>query len=104
MSLTAKLSGTVYVTWTTPRGIDRECDVEVQYEFDGRDDLKIISARPMWEVTGIGEREFDELVDAAVFDLAHDAYGEWEADYGDYLYEQFRDRMAPEGYVPGDLL
>lgn len=103
MTLTAKLSGTVTINWTTQRGVERDCDVEVEYTFDGKDDLRIISARPLWDVNGIGDRDFDELVDAAVFDLAHDAYGEWEADYGDYLYEQRRDRAA-ESYIPAGEL
>lgn len=95
---TAHLSTTVNVCWETPRHAERDCDVEVDYTFDG-DDLRITGTRFIGSVDGIGEYELDELVWEAVNEQADEAYSEWLSDRGDFLFEQARDRVA-ESYIP----
>ena len=80
---TAALSATVNVYWECRRGRDHDVDVEVEYTFDGDRDIRIQSARLLGEATGIGDYEFDALVDEAVADRAKADYSEWLADQDD---------------------
>lgn len=70
---------TVNVAWECPRGYDHDVEVEVEFSFDGDKDLQILSARTLseGEITGISDHDFDELVDEAVFECAHDEYHNW---------------------------
>lgn len=95
---TANLFTTVSICWETPAGYERDCDVEVDYTFDG-EDLRIIKAKPIGTPSGVGEWEFDELVWEAVNQEADQAYAEWEAERGEYLFDLARDRAA-ESYIP----
>ena len=84
MALTANLSTTVTLSWVNRRGCDRDCEVNVDYTFDGGDDLRIKAS----EIVGdcdLGEWAFDELLWEAVMDRAVEAYPEWLADRDDYV-------------------
>lgn len=82
MATTANLFTRIDLDWIDPRGCDRECEVEVDYTFDG-ETLHIVKTNPIGSVSGIGEWDFDELVWEAVNEVADEAYAEWLADYGD---------------------
>ena len=94
---TATLKTTVNVCWETPRHHERDCDVEVDYTFDG-DDLRIIGTRFLGSTDGIGEWELDELVWEAVSEDADQEYAEWLADRVDWI----RDDLPPAAgsYIP----
>jgi hypothetical protein len=73
------LTSTVTVQWECPKGVERECDVVVEYTFDNVDDLDVLSAEIVGGGSpyGIDAATFDELVDAAVAERASEAYGDW---------------------------
>jgi hypothetical protein len=87
MSGVQTFTACVNVSWTCRRGYDHDCDVDVTYIYDGVDDLTIVSAYAIGEMRGIGEYEFDELVDEAVFERAADDYADWLADQIDHAQE-----------------
>jgi hypothetical protein len=71
------LTSTVNVQWEDPKGIERDCDVLVEYTYDG--DVDVLSADIIEgeEPYGISESDFDDLVDAAVAERAPEAYADW---------------------------
>ena len=80
MYRTPTLTSTVTVRWDCVElGIERQCDVVVEYTFDGVDDLEVLAA----DIVGGGVPEgihpdaFDDLVDAAAAQAAPVAYGDW---------------------------
>lgn len=79
MYRTPTLTSLVSVQWQCPKGLDRECDVTVEYTFDGVDDLEVLAADVAGGVEpyGIDPDAFDALVDAAVAERAAEAYGDW---------------------------
>lgn len=79
---TAKLSGTVLIAFEDRRGHDCDCEVNVEYTYDGEDDLRILSSE-LLTPANISDWELDELIHEAAFDHAVDAYPEWLADYQD---------------------
>ena len=68
---------TVNVQWEDPKGIERDCDVLVEFMYDG--DVDVLSADIVGggEPYGISESDFDDLVDAAVAERAPEAYADW---------------------------
>ena len=91
MAKQANLFTTVAISYEDFRGYEREAQVEVDYTYDG-ETLTIVKEYYLDQPTGIGEGDFDELVYEAVEEEAPEAYAEWLADYGDWLYEQAQDR------------
>lgn len=87
---TAYLSTTVTICWETASHHERDCDADVDYTFDG-EKLRIDKIKYVGSLPGISEDDADELVWQAVNEQADEAYGEWIADYGDFLFEQARD-------------
>lgn len=75
------LTTTVTVQWecSVRHGVERQCDVVVEYTFDGVDDLDVLSADIVGggEPYGIADHLFDALVDDAVAERAAEAYGDW---------------------------
>jgi len=73
------ITTTVNVQWEDPKGIERDCDVIVEFLYDG--DVDIFSADIVnaegGEPYGISESDFDALVDAAVAEQAPEAYADW---------------------------
>lgn len=96
MAHTATLSGTVLIAFEDRRGRDCDCEVNVDYTFDG-DDLRIISSELLGPAN-ISDWELDELIWEAAYDHALDSYPEWLADRADYMSE---DCTVPP--VPGML-
>jgi hypothetical protein len=83
---TAKFSATVLIAFEDRRGNDCDCEVNVDYTFDGEDDLRILSSELLGPAN-ISEWELDELIWEAAFDHALEAYPEWQAEYADYRRE-----------------
>lgn len=75
----ATLFATVNVQWEDRKGVERDVDVEVEYNFDGRKDLQIMASTIIGEGIpyGISESCFDALVDEAVAERAFDDYDNW---------------------------
>jgi hypothetical protein len=75
------LFSTVTVQWECPKGIERQCDVVAEYNFDNVDDLEVLGADIVGggEPWGIDQESFDALVDAAVAEVASEAYGDWQS-------------------------
>ena len=61
------------------RGIERECDVDVEFTFDGVDDFEVLGADIVGggEPYGISAECFDDLVDQATIERASEVYGDW---------------------------
>ena len=82
MTRSPTLSTTVHVMWECDKriGVERYCDVAVEFTFDGVDDFEMVSA----EIVGGGEPYgictdiFDDLVDAATIEVAAEVYGSRE--------------------------
>jgi len=89
---TAHLSTTLTVYWTD-RSHERECEVEVDYTYDG-ETLKIIKSQALGNTDSCDDDWYDEQLWEGVSEVCDEAYADWCADYGDYLYEQARDRRA----------
>lgn len=92
-SITANLFTTVMLEWQDERGHYHECEVEVDYTCDG-EDVNVTKLHFLGNVDSISDDEIDDQVHDAVMDIAHEAYAEWMADYGEYLSEQAADRRA----------
>lgn len=75
------LTTTVNVQWDCNEryGVERECDVVVEFTFDGVDAVDVLSADIVGggEPYGIADHIFDMLVDEAVAERAADAYADW---------------------------
>lgn len=69
--IAAPLTARVIITWVNARGCDRDCEVEVDYTFNGND-LTIISDRALTESEL--PSDYDELVYDAVWDVADDEF------------------------------
>ena len=94
MALKANLFTTVILNYEDHRGYERETQVEVDYTFDG-EELNIVKTHCLddWDDSA---GDFFDLVFEAVEEEAAEAYAEWRADYGEWLYEQAQDREAAE--------
>lgn len=92
MAKTAHLFTTVTIDYVTRAGYEREIEIEVDYETDG-EDIRITKTSWLGEVIGADEYDIEEAMREAVWEQMPEAYAEWLADYGDYLYEQARDRQ-----------
>ena len=86
MAPTGKFSTTVIIAFEDTRGYDCDCEVNVDYTFDGDDDLRIIRSECLSDCD-ISDCELDELIWEATMDKAIDAYPEWLADYADYTQQ-----------------
>ena len=84
LPITGKFSTTVIIAFTDTRGRDCDCEVNVDYSFDGDDDLRILHADCLTECD-IGDYELDELIWEATMDKAIDAYPEWLAEYDEQV-------------------
>jgi len=73
------LSTTVHVMWECDKRIERECDVAVEFTFDGVDDFEVTAAEIVGggEPYGIRTDIFDDLVDEATIEVAPEVYGDW---------------------------
>jgi len=71
----------VTVQWecNKQRGVERQCDVAVEFAFDGVDDFEMQAADIIGggEPYGISAECFDALVDAATIEVAAEVYGDW---------------------------
>ena len=90
----ATLETTVNIKWVNHKGCDRDCDVEVEYDFDGDDHLEIIKARTVGSCD-LSSWEFDEAVHEAVADEAPEAFAEWLAERDEWA----ADARAAESYI-----
>jgi hypothetical protein len=81
MTRSPTLSTTVHVMWECDKriGVERECDVAVEFTFDGVDDFEMQAAEIVGggEPYGIRTDIFDDLVDAATIEVAPEVYGDW---------------------------
>lgn len=81
MTHSPNLSTTVHVMWECDKriGVERECDVAVEFTFDGVDDFEMMSAEIVGggEPYGIADHLFDALVDEAAIEVAAEVYGDW---------------------------
>lgn len=93
MPRTAHITCTVHVQYTDNRGRDCDATVDVDYTFDGEDDVQIQGQRTVEGGEGIGDWEFDELVWEAVSDRARDDYNEWYHERAEYLRAARADRL-----------
>jgi len=91
MNRTANLFTTVTLEWQDERGRYHDAEVEVDYTYDG-EDLNIVKIEALGNTDSIDDDDFDNQVWEAVSECADEAYAEWFADYGDWLYEQAKDR------------
>ena len=91
MNRTANLFTTVTLEWQDERGRYHDAEVEVDYTYDG-EDLNIVKTRPIGDTDSLDDDWYDEQVWESVSEYADEAYAEWQADYGDWLYEQAKDR------------
>ena len=90
------LTTTVTVQWECNKrpGVERQCDVVVEYTFDGVDDVDVLAADIVRTDVfdgddapyGISEQDFDALVDEAVAERAHDAYADWLSGQAEQSY------------------
>jgi hypothetical protein len=71
------LTTTVNVQWEDTKGIERDCDVVVEYMYNGDVDVLSADIVEAGEPYGISESAFDALVDAAVAERAPEAYADW---------------------------
>jgi hypothetical protein len=75
------LTTTVNVQWECDKrpGVERDCDVLVEFTFDGVDDFEVLGAEIVGggEPYGISTDCFDDLVDAATIEVAAEVYGDW---------------------------
>ncbi|NBC37336.1 hypothetical protein GTZ99_12325 [Novosphingobium sp. FSY-8] len=80
MPKTAHLTDTVYFTADCWRGREIECAVEVEFSFDGDEELQITKA--VW-VEGNPELipNADDALWDAVWDIAQGAYDDWRTEY-----------------------
>lgn len=102
-SPTSNLSTTVVIYWTTHQGYERDCEVEVDYLYDG-DEAQILSSTIIGSC-GIADTDsFDEQLYEAVEAVAPEQYAEWLADYGEYLRDCREDARAAGSYVPGNAV
>jgi hypothetical protein len=92
MARTANLFATVSLSWLDRKGNDRDCDIEVDYTFDG-ETLKITKAIA-FDVDPDNIPDFDEALWDAVMEQADEAYAEDQAEYGEWLSDQAEDRRA----------
>ena len=92
MAKQANLFTTVVLNYEDHRGYERETQVEVDYTFDG-DELTIVKTHCLdaWDDSA---GDFFDMVYEAVEEEASEAYAEYMADYGEWLYEQDMDRRA----------
>jgi len=98
---TANLSATINVYWHNTRGYQRECEVEVEYAFDGvtLDSLRIKSARAIeGDDYYCDTLDFDDQVWETIADRAFEDYAEWLADDPDRM------PIADGATVPGVVL
>jgi hypothetical protein len=75
------LQTTVTVQWECNKrhGVERQCDVAVEFAFDGVDDFEVLGADIVGggEPYGIADHVFDLLVDEATIEVAAEVYGDW---------------------------
>lgn len=74
-------------------------EVEATYQVNSDGEVEVTDAKCAVYLT---DEDFDHLHDIAC-DSADADMADWAADYGDWLYEQRRDRAA-ESYIPGGAL
>lgn len=103
MAKTAKLFATVTIYWINRRGAECDCNVEVDYTFDGANDLNVIKACAVY-VDADTIPDFDDLVWQAVSEYADEAYGEWASEYGEYMRDAAIDARAMGSYVPAQVV
>ena len=78
------LQTTVTVQWECNKhpGFEHECQVLVDFTFDGVDDFEVLGAEIVGEDSeaepcGISAECFDDLVDQATIERAAEVYGDW---------------------------
>ena len=71
------ITTTVNVQWEDRKGTERDCDVVVEFLYDG--DVDILSADIVGggEPYGISDSDFDDLINGAVAERAPEAYADW---------------------------
>jgi hypothetical protein len=74
----------VTVQWECNKrpGVERQCDVAVEFTFDGVDDFEVLAAEIVGEDSeaepcGIDDHTFDLLIDEATIERAAEVYGDW---------------------------
>lgn len=87
---TAHLSTTVTVYWTD-RNHERDCEVEVDYTYDG-ETLTIKKSLALGDTDSCDDDWYDEQIWEGVGEIADEAYAEWLAEYGEYLRDADNDR------------
>lgn len=90
-NLTAKLSTSATLEWQDERCRQHECEVEIDYTFDG-EDVKITGLNWLGNSDSLDDYTADEMIHDAVMDVAPEAYAEWLAEYGEYLADLASDR------------
>lgn len=80
-----------YQDW---RGRDRLANATITYKCT-RDGYELIEA--VTDGDESAEAELDRVVDDLIGERCQSDYDEWAADYGDYLFEQHRDRQMERG-------
>ncbi len=86
----AHLSSFVNIDWTDHAGREHECQCEVEYTFDGGDELTIKTVHVVYGI-GSDSYDFDELVYDAVSEVAPEAYAEWQCEYDDEMIARAAD-------------
>lgn len=92
MSAKAKLNTTVTLTWENRRGCDRDCTVDASYTFDGSD-LRIVDINIVGS-DDLDDETFDDLLFDALWEVAPEAYAEYQAERAEYLADLLAERRA----------
>lgn len=79
MPPTAKLFARVNIEWSDWKGRSHDCDVEVDYSYDGDGDIRILGTTDLGHMN-CDEHTYDALVFDKVSELADQEYAEWRAE------------------------
>lgn len=85
---TAHLTHTLTWDYQDWRGRDREIDVTVEYTI-ARGEIEF--GQFTYGGPELPDAEVERICDYIESEIAPEDFAEWEADRGDYLYEQMRD-------------
>lgn len=100
MTHTPILSGTVLIHFEDRRGNACDCEVNVNYTFDGND-LRIVSSELLGPAD-IGSWELNKLIWEAAFDHALDNYPECVADVDAVAATPLHEQIAEARKAMGD--
>lgn len=95
MNPTANLSTSTTVYWSDERGRERECEIEIDYTFDG-ESIKLGKRNYLGICDSMDDDDLDNQLWEAVEEVCEEAYAEWLADYGEHLRDAAEDRKGDE--------